>query len=213
MRVIAAEADIVEGLSHLARADPRLVPAIAVAGPVPLRLSSADFSGLASIIVSQQVSKASADAIFGRLSTLLDPLDAVSLGQADDELLRQAGLSRPKQRTLRNIAAAVCEGDLDLGGLCVLAPSDAIAQMTCINGIGPWTAEIYLLFCAGHADIFPAGDLALQEAARMILGMEARPSEKALREIASAWSPWRGVASRLLWAYYAAEKGREGAPA
>lgn len=212
MRSIRTESDIAEGLADLARADPRLVPVIAAAGPVPLRLSSADFAGLASIIVSQQVSKASAEAIHGRLVKLLDPLDAPSLMAADDEILRQAGLSRPKQRALRNIASAVCGGELDLQGLCKLPPSGAIAKMTAINGIGPWTAEIYLLFCAGHADIFPAGDLALQEAARVVLGLETRPTDKALREIASAWSPWRGVASRLLWAFYAVEKGRDATP-
>lgn len=213
MHVIRNEDDIAAGLAALLAADPGLAPVIELAGAVPLRLSTADFAGLASIIVSQQVSKASADAIFGRLCALIAPLDASSMLDASDETLRQAGLSRPKQRTLRNIAQAIAGGSLDLDGLCRLPAQEAIASMTLINGIGPWTAEVYLLFCAGHADIFPAGDLALQEAAKVALGLEVRPGDKQLRELALRWSPWRGVASRLLWAYYAGLRGgREGAP-
>ncbi|MFZ1815102.1 MAG: DNA-3-methyladenine glycosylase [Rhizobiaceae bacterium] len=206
--------DIRTGLEALQECDPRLVPVIATAGDVPLRLSTPDFAGLASIIVSQQVSKASADAIFGRLSSLINPLTAQMLAEADDELLRAAGLSRPKQRTLRSIAQAVLEGEVDLQALCHLPADEAITRMVRIKGIGPWTAEIYLLFCAGHADIFPAGDLALQEAVRVAHQLEERPSDKMLREIATSWSPWRGVAARLLWAYYSELKGgREILPA
>lgn len=213
MRVIRCADDIAEGAAELARLDPALAPALAAVEAIPLRLSTPDFAGLAGIIVSQQVSKASAEAIHGRLVRLVDPLDATNMLAASDEVLREAGLSRPKQRTLRAIAAAVDAGELDLGGLCALPATDAIAMMTQVKGIGPWTAEIYLLFCAGHADIFPAGDLALQEAARMLLGLENRPGDKELRALAQTWSPWRGVASRLLWAYYAVQKqGRDGAP-
>jgi DNA-3-methyladenine glycosylase II len=213
MPVIRTQSDIKRGIAALAKADARLEPVIAVVEKVPLRLSTADFAGLAAIIVSQQVSKASADAIFGRLKALVDPLDACGMLCASDETLKAAGLSRPKQRTLRAIAEAVDSGGLDLAGLCELAPVDAVARMTAINGIGPWTAEVYLLFCAGHADIFPAGDLALQEAVRHAFSLDERPGDKQLREIARQWSPWRGVASRLLWAYYAATRGgREAAP-
>lgn len=201
------------GAAALAAADPALAQAIAVVGEIPLRLSTPDFAGLASIIVSQQVSKASAAAIFGRLVQLVAPLDAPGMLAASDETLREVGLSRPKQHTLRAIARSVNEGELDLSGLCTMPAEEAVAAMTRIKGVGPWTAEIYLLFCAGHGDIFPAGDLALQEAVRAILEMEARPNEKQLRAIAERWSPWRGVASRVMWAYYAALRGgREGDP-
>jgi len=207
MRIIRSNEDIEHGAKALAEADPALARAIAIVGAIPLRLSTPDFAGLASIIVSQQVSKASAAAIFARLTRLVAPLDAATMLATGDETLREAGLSRPKQRTLRAIAEAVSEGDLDLSGLCTMPAEEAVAAMTRIRGVGPWTAEIYLLFCAGHGDIFPAGDLALQEAVRAILEMEARPSEKQLRRIAERWSPWRGVASRVMWAYYAVLRG------
>lgn len=211
LQVIANRADIKRGLLALVATDPRLAAIVAQSGDVPLRLARADYAGLAAIIISQQVSKASAEAILGRLARLLDPLDANAVLGASDSVFREAGLSRPKQQTLLNIARAIGEGKLDLGRLCNLPASQAIEEMTAIKGIGPWTAEIYLLFCAGHADIFPAGDLALQEAARVILGLQTRPTVKQMREIAMIWSPWRGVASRLLWAYYAVLRGGRGA--
>ena len=207
MRIIRNKRDIVDGLKALAMADPRLEPVIAVAGEVPLRLAAPDFAGLASIIVSQQVSKASAEAIFARLSNLVDPLDANAILDCSEETFREAGLSRPKQRTLLAVAEAVRCGELHFGRLCECAAEDAMGEMTRVKGIGPWTAEIYLLFCAGHPDIFPAGDLALQEAVRVAYGLDARPGDRELRAIAEQWSPWRGVAARLLWAYYAVLKG------
>ena len=94
-------------------------------------------------------------------------------------------------------------GSLDPLALCRLPAEESIAAMTAIKGIGPWTAEVYLLFCAGHGDIFPAGDVALQSAAGHALGHDERPNQKALRRLVEAWQPWRGVAARLLWAYYA----------
>jgi DNA-3-methyladenine glycosylase II len=130
---------------------------------------------------------------------------------AGDEVFREAGLSRPKVKTLRAIAQAVADG-LDLDHLERLDQAEAIARLTVIPGIGPWTAEVYLLFAIGHPDIFPARDVALQTAVGHALGMEARPGEKALTEIAESWRPWRGVASRLFWAYYRAIKGREAVP-
>lgn len=202
MQRIASTDDIRRGLAELGKADPSLRPVIASAGEVPLRLSSPDFAGLVGIVISQQVSKASADAIHGRLRALVDPLEPETLLAADDEIMRAAGLSRPKQRTLRNAAEAIVAGDLDLAVLCGLDPDHAMEQMTAIKGVGPWTAEVYLLFCAGHADIFPAGDLALAEAVRAAHGLDERPADKQLREIAARWSPWRGVAARLFWAYY-----------
>ena len=213
MRTIRCAQDVLEGAQALAGLDPRLQPVIEAVGEIPLRLSTPDFAGLASIIVSQQVSKASADAIFGRLRQLVDPLDAATVLASPEPVFRKAGLSRPKQRALLAAAEAVHERRVDLLSLCELPPDQAIGEMTRVKGIGPWTAEIYLLFCAGHGDIMPAGDLALQEAARSVLGLESRPNDRQLREIAARWSPWRGVAARLLWAHYALSRGgREGAP-
>lgn len=211
MRRIADLDDIAEGLDALERLDVRLAAVRAAAGAVPLRLSEPGFRSLASIIVSQQVSTASAAAIFGRLSGLVDPLTADALLAADPAMFRQAGLSGAKERALVSVALAVRDG-LDLHHLCSLDAEEALTRLVAVRGIGPWTAQIYLLFCAGHPDIFPAGDVALQSAVGHALGLESRPDERRLAELARAWSPWRGVAARLFWAYYRALKGREVAP-
>ena len=213
MQVIRTLSDVEAGLSALLEADPQLRRVAAAAGELPLRLSTPDFAGLAGIVISQQVSTSSASAIRGRLVALVDPLDAETLLAVGEEVFREAGLSRPKQRTLVNVAEAITSGMLDLPALATMPAGEAMAAMTAIKGIGPWTAEIYLLFCGGHADIFPAGDLALAEAVRVALELDERPGDKALREIAARWSPWRGVAGRLFWAYYRAIKdGREALP-
>jgi DNA-3-methyladenine glycosylase II len=121
-------------------------------------------------------------------------------------------LSAPKIRTLRAIAEAIASGALPLGTLSDLAADEAHAVMTAVKGIGPWTADIYLLFCLGHPDAFPAGDLALQEAARLAYGLDGRPKEQDFVALAERWRPWRGVAAKVLWAYYRIAKAREGAP-
>jgi DNA-3-methyladenine glycosylase II len=211
MRRIASIDDIFEGLEALCRMDPRLAAIRAGVDEVPLRLSEPGFHSLASIIVSQQVSTASARAIFGRFTRLVDPLTPDGLLSAGEEVFREAGLSRPKQKTLRAVAQAVLDG-LDLDDLCRLDPDDAIARMVAVSGVGPWTAEVYLLFAAGHPDVFPARDVALQTAVGHALGMDTRPGEKALMAIAESWRPWRGVASRLFWAYYRTIKGRDAVP-
>jgi DNA-3-methyladenine glycosylase II len=179
---------------------------------VPLRLSSPGFSSLVSIIVSQQVSRASADAILGRLLALVEPLTADTVLLSEADIFRRAGLSRPKQAALLALAQAV-QGGLDLDGLCERDAGAAIAELTAVPGIGPWTAEVYLLACAGHPDVFPARDVALQSAVGAALGIAPRPGEKALTAIAESWAPWRAVAARLFWAYYRQIKGREAAPA
>ncbi|MBB6469490.1 DNA-3-methyladenine glycosylase II [Aminobacter lissarensis] len=211
MRRISNLNDVNFGLDALCAIDPRLEAVRGMAGEVPLRLTEPGFASLASIIVSQQVSTASARAIFGRLSALVDPLTPQGLLGAGEEMFREAGLSRPKQRTLVAVAQAAADG-LDLDGLCRLDAEQAMAAMIAIPGIGPWTAEVYLLFAAGHPDIFPARDVALQSAVGHALGINPRPGEKALIRLAESWAPWRGVASRLFWAYYRQTRGRDGAP-
>ncbi|MFC3207347.1 DNA-3-methyladenine glycosylase family protein [Aquamicrobium soli] len=209
-RIVTLE-DVGRGLEELSVIDPRLARVREMAGEVPLRLSEPGFRSLASIIVAQQVSRASADAIFGRLERLVDPLTPQAILAAGETVFRDAGLSRPKQRGLLAVAQAVADG-LDLDRLCVLDAGEAMTLMTAVSGIGPWTAEVYLLFAAGHPDIFPARDVALQTAVGHALGIEPRPAEKALAAIAESWSPWRGVAARLFWAYYRELKGREAVP-
>lgn len=213
MRRIETEADIAEGLAQLAKADPRLRPVIEIAGPVPLRRRTPGFDGLCEIVVSQQVSRASAGAIFDRLAAAIDLGHAGPLRAASDETLRGCGLSTPKIRTLRALADAVASGDLEIDRLAGEAPADAAAALTAVHGIGPWTAEIFLMFCLGHADIFPSADLALRIAVADAFSFDERPKPKALDAIAETWSPWRGVAARLFWAYYrACRQGRDAAP-
>ncbi len=203
MHTIDSLDDVKAGLAALAQMDGRLVPVIERAGVVPLRRRPPGYQGLAEIIVAQMVSKASANAIWKRLEVEAGDCAPQAIVALSDAQCRRIGLSRAKETTLKGAAQAVLDGAIDPQGLCGLPAEDAIKAMTDIKGIGAWTAEVYLLFCAGHADIFPAGDVALQDAAGHALGLEARPDQKNLRKIAVAWQPWRGVAARLLWAYYA----------
>ncbi len=211
MRRIEWDEDVEEGLAALCRADSRLAAIRGRAGVVPLRRSPPGFASLASVIVSQQVSRASADAIFGRLTRLVDPLTPDSVAAMDDAVFREAGLSRPKQRALLAAAHAVRDG-LDLASLERLSADEAISRLVAVPGIGPWTAEVYLLFAVGHADVFPSRDLALQVAVGHALGMEARPDARTVAAIAESWSPWRAVAARLLWSLYRDLRGREAVP-
>ena len=209
---IHTESDLDTALAALVRADGRFAHALAVAGRPPLRKRPDGFAGLASIVVSQQLSTASAKAIWERLNAAFAPLDHTAVRRARTERLARAGLSAPKIRTLKAIARAIDRSELDLAGLVHRPADDAHRALTAIHGIGPWTADIYLLFCLGHADAWPAGDLALQEAARLLLALKARPSAKEMGPLAERWRPWRGAAACVLWTYYRATKQREGAP-
>jgi DNA-3-methyladenine glycosylase II len=209
---IDTDADIAAGLAALTAVDPRLVRLAEIAGPLPLRRRPGGFAGLASIIVSQQLSTASAAAIWRRLSAAFDPLDHEAVRRARTAKLKRVGLSAPKIRTLKAIAQAVHSGAIDFAALDKMTAEAAHAMLTATHGIGPWTADIYLLFCVGHADAWPAGDLALQEAARIGFALSARPRAQEMIALAEPWRPWRGVAARLLWTYYRAVKGRDAAP-
>ncbi|WP_206453029.1 DNA-3-methyladenine glycosylase family protein [Aurantimonas marina] len=211
--MIRTQADIAAALDALRLADGRLHRVIDAAGEVPLRRSAGGLQGLAGIIVAQQVSKASADAIFSRFTREVETDDAAAILAAPDEAFRRAGLSRPKQRTMLAVAQAVQDGELDFTRVEAASADDAIAELVAVRGIGIWTAECYLLFCAGHPDIFPAGDLALQAALGHAFDHEARPAAAAVALIAERWSPHRSVAARLFWSYYAAVTRRDAAPA
>ena len=207
---ILNEAALAAGLEALRALDPVVVEAmLAVAGETPLRRREPGFEGLCWIIVGQQVSTAAARSIFGRLQAGLTPLSPETVLAASDEAIRACGLSAPKIRAVRALAQACADG-LDLAGLAALEADAAHARLCMVKGVGPWTADIFLLFCLGHADAWPAGDLALQEAMRMALGLKMRPDAKRATKLAERWRPWRGVAARLLWAYYGALKGRSG---
>jgi DNA-3-methyladenine glycosylase II len=209
---IHTETDLDHGLAALTQADPRFAALIARAGRPPLRRRSDGFAGLASTVVSQQLSTASASAIWGRLVAAIDPLTPEAVIGARKERMMRVGLSRPKIRALKEIARAIVRGDLALATLGDIDADAAHAALTAVHGIGPWTADIYLLACLGHADAWPAGDLALQEAARLAFGLRTRPTTKEMGPLAEPWRPWRAVAARVLWTYYRAVKGREGAP-
>jgi DNA-3-methyladenine glycosylase II len=204
--LIDGEDDLAAGLAALVALEPHFGRVHAVIGDPPLRRSPAGFGGLVSIIIAQQVSVASARAIEARVRTVFAPLTPAALAAADDDAYRVAGLSRPKIRTLRSVATALINHRLDLDVLPRLSADEAVRHLTAIHGIGPWTADIYLLFCLGHADAFAPGDLALQEGARWAFGLDSRPATTTLDRMSQAWRPWRGVAARLLFAYYAAVK-------
>ena len=209
---IESEADIKAAVRALRRKCAFMRAAHDFAGDPPLRRRAGGFEGLVRIVNGQQLSVASAAAIHGRVEAAIKPLTAKKLLATSDETLRGCGLSRPKIKTLRAIAEAVL-GGLALDDLAHLPEDQALAQLTAVSGIGPWTAEIYLMFCIGRADIFASGDLALQIAAQMVMGLNERPTAKEIAVIAAErWSPWRSVAAGLLWAYYAETKKRGAVP-
>ena len=204
-RIIETEQCVAEGAAHLAALEPRFAHALQLTGPLPLRRRKDGFEALLSAIVSQQVSVAAADAIWGRLraARLTGPR---KIGRATDEALRACGLSRQKIRYARALAAS----GIDFRALRAAPTDEVVAVLVEVPGIGRWTAEIYAMFSLGRADVFAPADLALQESARLLFELPARPTEKALREMAEPWSPWRAVAARALWAYYRVAKDREG---
>lgn len=209
---IDSEADLTRHLAALAGACPHMAGLHARLGHPPLRRRPAGFEGLVQIIVFQQISTAAAAAIWAKTLATFGAITPQALAAADDDAFRAAGQSRPKIRTLRALAAAVDEGLLDLGALEAMEADAAHAALCRVKGIGPWTADVYLLSCLGHADAWPAGDIALQAAAADLLGLDARPDARAMAAIGERWRPWRAVAARLLWAHYASLKGRAGAP-
>lgn len=212
MRRIETYDDIAEGVEALLRLDPRLAPVIARAGEIPLRRDAPGFASLAGIVIGQQVSRASADAMSARLAALINPLNPAGVLAGGEDMLRAAGLSRAKQATLLAMARAITDDGLDLDHIVNLEAAEAITRLTTLRGIGPWTAQVYLLFSAGHPDIFPARDVALQSAVGHAFSIAPRPAEKALSQLAESWAPWRGVAARLFWAYYRNMHGRDAAP-
>lgn len=204
-RIIIGPDCVAEGADWLARRDKRFAQTLEMTGELPLRRRPEGFAELLSAIISQQVSVASANAIWARLSAagMVDPAQVAAAG---DDALRACGLSRQKIR----YAQALAQAGVDYDALRHMQDEKIIAQLTEIPGIGRWTAEIYVMFSLGRADVFAANDLALQEAARLLFDLPERPKERQMRQMAEDWSPWRAVAARLLWAYYRVAKEREG---
>jgi DNA-3-methyladenine glycosylase II len=206
------DADLKAGLARLLLADPRLQPAAKKAGAFALRRREGGYAGLCAIVCGQQLSTASAAAIRNRLFAAFDPFHHDAVRSARTDKLKRLGLSNGKIKSIKAIGTAISRAHIDLNAVGNMEADAAHAELVKLHGIGPWTADIYLLFCLGHADAFPAGDLAVQEAARIAFNLRKRPDAQRLGKIAEAWRPWRGVAAHLLWAYYHAVKKRDVVP-
>ena len=209
MQPICCQEDVNKALEALLAKDPSLQILANQVGTVPLRLREPGFEGLARIVNSQQISVASANAIWQRLNALVDPFTPQILHALSDADLLGAGLSRPKLKTMRALSQS-CLAGLDVALLAQQPAEEARAALTAIHGIGPWTADIFLMFCAGHPDIFPVGDVALQSIAQQVLDLQQRPTQKQLAVLVQRWLPYRSVAARLLWAYYGLQKSTSG---
>jgi DNA-3-methyladenine glycosylase II len=210
LNVIANDDDIKRGMDHLAGICPHMRMIGETIGPPPLRWREHGFPGLVSTITAQQLSVSSANAIRNKLLAKLDPLSPAALLSASEEELRACGLSGPKIRTLRALAEAIVSGALPFDRLAEMPVDEAHAALVKVHGIGPWTAEVYMMFCLGVQDIFAPADLALQEGAKLAMGLETRPTTKEMAAIATRWAPWRAVAARALWAWYGHVKRRQG---
>ncbi len=204
-RIIRNADDVAEGAAWLAARVPQFAQLLPKIGPLPLRLKPDGFGPLVHAIMGQQVSVASANAIWERLQT-----EGLTTGPAiagvSQDALRELGLSRQKARYVHALAAA----DIDYVALRFAPTEHVLKTLVAVPGIGAWTAEVYAMFSLGRADVFAPGDLALQEGARLIFDLPERPKDRALREMAKAWSPWRSVAARIIWAYYGATRKRDG---
>ncbi|MBR0749406.1 DNA-3-methyladenine glycosylase 2 family protein [Bradyrhizobium japonicum] len=207
---LETQSDLEEAVHALIKRDPRLKPVLEIAGMPALRRREPGFTGLAHIVCGQQLSTASAAAIWGRLSAAFDPFDHDAVRRARTDRLGRLGLSAAKIKTLKHLAREISAQRLNLD---VLAEEDAEAAhhtLITLPGIGPWTADVYLLFCLGHGDAWPAGDIAVQEGIKVGLGLKVRPTEKQMAPLAEPWRPLRGAAAHLWWSYYRVIKKREG---
>lgn len=198
-----------DAVHALARADPDLGAVVASFGVPPLWEREEGFGTLLLLILEQQVSLASARAAFERLAVRLGgpPSPAGLLALADEEL-RADGFSRQKTRYARALAAALADGTLDLPALRLLDDDGVRRALTALPGIGPWTADVYLVMALRRPDAFPAGDLALQVAAQELKGLPSRPGPVALEALAEPWRPHRAAAARVLWQHYLGTRGR-----
>ena len=205
-----SQADLEDAVRALVARDTRLEPILELTGMPALRQREPGFAGLAAIVCGQQLSTASAGAIWARLTATFDPFEPEVIRNARADRLGRLGLSAAKIKTMKNIARELAAGRLNLD---ILANEDADAAhntLTALHGIGPWTADVYLLFCLGHGDAWPAGDIAIQEAVKVGLGLKARPTAKLMAPLAEPWRPLRGAAAHLWWSYYRVLKKREG---
>lgn len=202
MQTISTDAELDAGIAALIAGDPRMARIAQTVGRPPLRRKPGGFSGLADIIISQQVSVASANAIHAKVVQALGEITGKTVLAAGQEVLTGAGLSAAKARTFLAVAGAEAAGDFAFAALETMTNEAVEETLVALKGIGPWSARIYLLSCLGRADVWPAGDLALQAAVKLALQLESRPSAQETIALAEPWRPWRSIAARLLWSYY-----------
>ena len=201
-RVIAAEQDIAEGVAYLVGRDSRFEQIVARTGLPALRLSEPGLPGLLRIVTDQVLSLKAAETIWRRLERELHPLDPPAILRRRHATLMKLGLSGAKARSFHALARAAASGAFAIDSLHEHGDDNALALLMSQPGIGPWTAEIYCLSCLGRADIWPAGDLALQLAVADLFTLPSRPASRQMIAMAEPWRPWRAVAARLLWAHY-----------
>jgi DNA-3-methyladenine glycosylase II len=207
MRTLDTDADLRAALETLLRAEPRFAAVVEAHGLPPLRRMDGGLAGLLRIVTDQMISLKAGEAIWARLERDLHPFDAVTIARKRESSLMRLGLSGAKARAFKEVAKAVASGALDFDNLYRMPDHQAWAALTAQPGIGPWTADIYLLSAMSRADAWPAGDLALQAAAHHLFGLTQRPDAKALAAMAESWRPFRSVGARLLWSHYRGLRG------
>ena len=200
--LLLTEATLNEGLNYLAEKDADLARVVKQHGPPQLRHRPQGFSTLLKIILGQQVSRSSADSTYQRLSDAIGPPLPANFLALDHESLRSIGFSRQKSRYGRELASALVDGRLNLDSLDKADDDSVRATLTALPGIGPWSAEIYLLFALRRSDAWPASDLGVIVGAQKVKNLPARPSRLELDDMAEAWRPWRGLATFILWHGY-----------
>ena len=210
-RIIDSEADIAEATAALANACRHMAAVYSITGEPPLRRRENGFPGLARIVVGQQLSVASASAIWGRLEKAVKPFDAEKFLRKREKTLRSCGLSAGKIATLTGIADAIASRNLDLSAFERAEDAEIRELLTVLKGVGPWTADIYIMFCLGRADGWAPGDLALRYAAQESCHLEELPDEEQMIMLAERWRPWRSVAARMLWSYYGIQRAQKNA--
>ena len=196
------QTSLLEGIAYLVKTDTDLAKIIHDLGPPPLWPRDPGFATLIYVILEQQVSLASAAAAFSKLQVVAGQLKPERFLELTDEELKAIGFSRQKTRYVRELARAIVNGEIDLDGLHRLDDAAARHVLMSLKGIGSWTADIYLLRALLRPDIWPAKDLALAKAVRVVKDLPSKPSLEMLQEIARPWKPWRAVAARILWHYY-----------
>lgn len=209
---ITTEKELASALEALAKACPHMKQAKLAAGAPSLRKIDNNFSSFVRMIASQQLSVAAAAAICDRLVAGMGEITPANLIACDDAALRAAGLSRGKIRTLRALAAAVLAGEVDFAAFEAMDEAAVKQALVALHGIGPWTADIYIMFSLGRADAFAPGDLALQNAAMALMPLETKPTPAELEALAERWRPYRGVAALQLWQYYSWLKKQKKTP-